>query len=193
MTPETMELWRLTRNRYGRAVYEWLADRGVTATRMYEYRRKLSETPPPTLPDIEVAGVAPDAVSFGGTAPPVEELRDDETFLVAHEDGVVRGYLFVAVAPRLEIHPLERRLSFDGAYLRRVFVHPDHRRRGIASALVAGALSRARDDGATTATVLVAADNRPSRRLFERHDFRPVRTRTYARVGPFSTRRVTES
>lgn len=38
-------LWRLTRNRYGRAVYERLAAVGLTATWMTEYVASLERAP----------------------------------------------------------------------------------------------------------------------------------------------------
>mgnify|MGYP002762606707 CR=1 FL=1 len=124
--------------------------------------------------------------------PPLAERREDEELIVATTDGTVRGYLFLTVDATLRVHPLERELSFEGAYVRRVFVHPDYREQGIASATLRAALDRARERGARTATALVAADNRPSQWLFESHEFERVRRRVYGRVGSLSWRRVDE-
>lgn len=193
------ELWRLTRNRYGRAAYDALARAGVTATRLVEYVRPLADPADPTpapaaaaLPDatpdagVSVGAVDPGTVVDAGA--PVEELRADEEVVAAREDGATRGYLFCSVDAVHRVHPLEEDLSFDGAYVRRVFVDPDHRRRRVATALVAAACRRAADRGARRATALVAVDNRPSRLLFERTGFEPRRVHTYARVGPLARR-----
>ena len=213
-------LWRLTRNRYGRAAYDALARVGITATVMYEYVADLedaatdggsgtetrSRTGAETRGEVE-SGAETDADADARTeseyavevcdpstvAPleaPVEELQSDELVVAALEDGRPRGYLFCSIDATHEIHPLERALSFEGAYIRRVFVDPDHRNRGIATAMVGETCRLARERGAERATALVALDNSPSRALFERHGFEPRRRRRYVRVGPLSHRSV---
>ncbi|WP_222916978.1 GNAT family N-acetyltransferase [Natrinema sp. SYSU A 869] len=184
-------LWRLTRNRYGRAAYDALAQAGITATVMDEYVAALDES--------EFDALAPDGkrsyaieacepAQVASLDAPVAELGPDERIVAALEDGRARGYLFLSVDTAHEIDPLERTLAFDGAYIRRVFVDPEHRNRGIATAMVAEACRRARERSAQQATALVAVDNAPSRLLFERHGFEPRRRRRYVRVGPFSHR-----
>ena len=121
---------------------------------------------------------------------PTGELRRGEVVLAAVEDGDPRGYLFLSVDAVHDIVPLERAVEFEGAYVRRVFVAPEHRQRGIASALLAAACEEASDRGATRATALVARDNAPSRMLFERHGFVSEREHLYARLGPLSVRTV---
>lgn len=179
-----VELWRLGRNRYGRAVYERLTAAGVTATWMSEYRRPLDDAPSRTVPDLTVKHCEPAAV--GPLGAPVGELHDDEWVVAAFDGDTPVGYLFCSLDARLDIAPLERSMRFDGAYLRRVYVVPDHRKRGVASALVATACRDARDRGAERATALVARDNVPSRALFESHGFTVGRDHWYVRVGPFS-------
>lgn len=188
-----MRAWRVTRNRYGRGVYERLKRAGVTATWLTEYATDLdgSGDRERTHPDCSIGVVDPAAVS--SLDAPVAELEPDEDVIAATESGTPRGYLFLSVDATHRIAPLERSLSFEGAYVRRVFVAPDHRERGIASALLAAARDRARSLGAERATVLVARDNAPSRALFESHGFVPVRERRYVRVGPFSARSVRAS
>ncbi|WP_424001312.1 GNAT family N-acetyltransferase [Haloarcula salina] len=182
-------VWRLTRNRYGRAVYDALARAGVTATWMYEYVRPLDapmERPEPTAFTVEVC--APPRVA--SLDPPVGELRDGEAVVGAFDGDTPLGYLFCSVDASHDIAPLDRTLSFDGAYLRRVFVDPASRNRGVATALVAHACRHAADIGAADATALVALDNRPSRALFEGLGFGARRARRYAAVGPLSWRSV---
>lgn len=179
-------LWRFTRNRYGRAVYDALARLGITATVMDEYVRSLDTLPDP--PDYRVERCGAEAVN--SLDAPTRELLDGEEVVAAFEDDRPLGYLFLSVDATHEIHPLERSLSFDGAYIRRVFVAPAHRERGVATALVASACRRAHERGAERASALVAVDNRPSRTLFERLGFQARHRRRYARVGPLTHRSV---
>ncbi|QRV13675.1 GNAT family N-acetyltransferase [Haloterrigena salifodinae] len=185
-------LWRLTRNRYGRAVYDALARRGITATEMIEYVAELEDAPAADggAQRSAYAVETCDPSTVAALDAPIEELQSDELVVAALEDGRPRGYLFCSVDATHEIHPLERELRFEGAYIRRVFVDPDHRNRGIATALVGETCRLARERGAERATALVALDNSPSRALFERRGFDPRRRRRYVRVGSFSHRSV---
>ncbi|GCF13932.1 hypothetical protein Harman_18670 [Haloarcula mannanilytica] len=182
-------LWRLTRNRYGRTVYDTLARAGVTATWMYEYTRSLAEQIPAST-DSPVSIERCDPARVASLDPPADDLVAGEDVFAAVVDGEPVGYLFCSVGATHHIAPLDRRLSFDGAYIRRVFVDPDCRNRGVATAMVAAACRHVADDGAAEATALVALDNRPSRALFERLGFRATRARRYAAVGPLSWRSV---
>ncbi|WP_408957209.1 GNAT family N-acetyltransferase [Natrinema sp. 74] len=182
------ELWRLTRNRYGRTAYDALAQLGLTATVMLEYVAPLEDAPVDTESTGAYSVERCEPTQTAVLDAPVEELRPGERVIAALEDGRLRGYCFCSIDAAHEIRPLERTLAFDGAYIRRVFVDPDHRNQGIATAIVAEACRQARERGARCATALVAIDNGPSRRLFERHGFEPRRRRRYVRVGPFSHR-----
>jgi GNAT superfamily N-acetyltransferase len=183
-------LWRVTRNRYGRAAYEALTARGLTATWMIEYVRALDTASDPDDhrldPDFRVE--ATDGSAVEPLDAPVEEVLDGEQVVAAFDRDTPLGYLFVSVDAALEVVPLERSLCFDGAYIRRVYVAPEHRQRGVASALLETACHLARDRGGSRATALVALDNRPSRWLFEKHGFEPVRDYRYLRTGPLSVR-----
>lgn len=181
-------LWRLVRNQYGRAAYDALARAGITATLMYEYVRRFDDAPPTAAVGGADRVTVCDPAAVAPLEPPVGDLEPAEAVVGAFVDGTPAGYLFLSVDASHEIAPLERRLSFDGAYLRRVYVDPAFRNRGIATALVASACARARDRGAKRATALVALDNVPSRSLFTGQGFEPVRTRRYVRVGPASHR-----
>ncbi|MFC7076010.1 GNAT family N-acetyltransferase [Haloarcula halophila] len=188
-----MQLWRLTRNRYGRAAYEALGRLGVTATSMIEYVATLEGEQDETPRDgneLTVEQVQPDRVA--SLDAPTTELLGDETVIAALDGNTPVGYLFLSVDTRHNIRPLERTLAFGGGYVRRVFVDPAHRNRGVATAMVETALRRARSAGVDSVTALVAIDNVPSRSLFERHGFEPTHKRRYVRIGPFSHRAVTE-
>lgn len=180
-----VELWRLTRNRYGRACYDQLQAVGVTATVMSEYVATLDSS---SRENTAVTIEHPARSQVAGLDAPTDELVDGETVLAAVDGATPLGYLFYSVDATHHIDPLERSLSFEGAYIRRVYVDPAHRQRGVASALVEAACRLAVEDGAKRATALVARDNVPSRALFDSHGFDPVRDRRYVRLGPVSHR-----
>ncbi|WP_129112762.1 GNAT family N-acetyltransferase [Halegenticoccus tardaugens] len=187
-----LPLWRLTRNRYGRALYESLRELGVTGTRMYEYVTDLDDgdvARPAPESGVELRVCDPD--DSGPNDPDdldarpaaFDERRPDELVVVARSGGETAGYLLLSADGSLYVRPLETDLTFDGAYVRRLFVDPVHRNRGIATALVATALATARDEfGAGRATALVAADNRPSQWVFEANGFRRERIHAYYRL-----------
>jgi ribosomal protein S18 acetylase RimI-like enzyme len=184
-----VELWRLTRNRYGRACYDQLQAVGVTATVMSEYVATLDGSGRESR-ETAVTVEHPARSQAVELAAPTDELVDGETVLAAVDGATPLGYLFYSVDATHHIDPLERSLSFEGAYIRRVYVDPTHRQRGVASALVEAACRLAVEDGAKRATALVARDNVPSRALFDSHGFDPVRDRRYVRLGPVSHRSV---
>jgi GNAT superfamily N-acetyltransferase len=191
------QLWRLTRNAYARRVYDALKRVGVTATRMDEWVASLDapvERDPPA--GVAVERRPPETLDIAA-CPALDERRDDETVLAATETdgeggGTVLGYLFVSPAPTIHVHPLESDLSFDGAYVRRVFVHPHARNRGVATALVARARTVAAEWGLETVHALVAVDNRPSQWVFEANRFERRRRYSYLRLFGYRRRDVTD-
>jgi GNAT superfamily N-acetyltransferase len=189
-------LWRLTRNRYGRRIYEALGRLGVTATRMYEYVADAGDPPSDRVAATEATLTVrgPDAGDRTGGRGHGDyaDLAPDEWVVAARLDGAEVGHAFLSVDAERRVAPLERTLAFEGGYLRRLWVDPPARRRGIATALVARAVERAGTAGAGRVTALVAADNRPSRWTFEAVGFEPHRRHTYARAGPVSWRRTDE-
>ncbi|AFK19757.1 GNAT family N-acetyltransferase [Haloferax mediterranei ATCC 33500] len=209
-------LWRLTRTETAHRVYDALKAHGLTATQMDEYVVHTSELEatrdPPT--GVEVRALdSDDARVHEQTYDAFAELRDDERAVCAFDTDTVDsdsfggdslgddsvdgdslvGYLFLG-DPGLtyRIHPLETDVTFSGGYIRRVFVAPSARNRGIATTLVSEAVSLADEQGAETVHALVARDNRPSQWTFESNDFRVERTRSYYRIGPWRRQRVTE-
>jgi GNAT superfamily N-acetyltransferase len=206
-----VQWWRLTRNDYGRVVFDFLAEHGLKITRMYGYRADLDGDPPrdATLddPTLGLRVVTPAEVD-GGEHEAFGDLFPGERVVVVVDsdadhgssatsaggrsfaEGPVVGYLFVSADEPIFVHPLETELDFDGAYVRRVFVDPDYRQRGIATALVARSRAVARETfDATEAHALIAPDNRPSQWVFEANGFRRVHEYDYARVGGWTRRR----
>lgn len=185
-----VRLWRVTRNRYGRAVYDTLRTIGITGTLMHEYSKTLEGETGREATSVDgpytIRQPSPEQVTPIGA--PVDELHPGEEPVAAFADDVPLGYLFLSVDASLRIDPLGRTRQFEGAYVRRVFVAPEHRGRGVATAMVAAACRRAVDRDARRATALVAVDNIPSRSLFERCGFEPRRVRRYVKAGPLSYR-----
>lgn len=174
-----IEPWRLTRNRYGRALYDWLAAHGFSATRMYRYRRSCDGstevTPPPDVHLSVVSGDTDDPVVAEAELATVPA----DSLLLASVDDVTVGYGVLSDRP-VHVDALGRTVDVQGAYLWRLFVDPAHRSRGIASALVGRGLAEAADWPETpSVSALVAADNVPSRRTFEKLGFSPVERLEY--------------
>jgi ribosomal protein S18 acetylase RimI-like enzyme len=190
-------LWRFTRTETARRVYETLKRHGVTATQMEEYVVESSNADqsrePPVDIDIRVLG-PPTARTHTETHTAFSELRDDERAVCAFAGDQLVGYLFLG-APNLtyHIHPLESDVEFDGGYIRRVFVAPEARNRGIATALISRAVSESERRGARSVHALIARDNRPSQWAFEACGFSPVRVRSYYRIGSWRRRTVAEA
>jgi GNAT superfamily N-acetyltransferase len=84
---------------------------------------------------------------------------------------------------------LETVLDEPGAYVHRLFVAPDHRGEGLATALVTAAVRVAREWNRNRSWALIAPDNRPSRWTFRACGFEPEERLDYARLGPLRRRR----
>ncbi len=85
----------------------------------------------------------------------------------AEADGTLLGYLVLSTV-------------LDEGNVDNVAVAPEHRRRGIADALLDDAEARGRAMGLSSVTLEVRAGNLPAIRLYEKHGFREVgRRRDY--------------
>ncbi|WP_049905267.1 GNAT family N-acetyltransferase [Haloferax gibbonsii] len=184
--------WRLTRNPSMRRVYDVLKARGITATRLCEYRADLGQTDATKSPSTP-SGTSLEVLSASEATSrrldidfsiPVD-LRDGEWLVIACDDDRPVSRTLVTDAPRPYEGALEREVPVPGAYLRKVFVVPERRGQGLASATLRRALALARDElDVTTGTALIAADNKPSQWLFEQRGFERVAVHEYARLGP---------
>lgn len=172
----TERLWRLTRNEYGRAVYDALAKRGVTGSLMYAYARSLhgidgSEHTDPDGIALEARrGHDLDANETPKLA--FEGLDPTDVVVFARSDRIV-GHVVLSCSRPVYAGAIETAVggASDTAYLWRLHVDPEHRQRGIGTALVDRACREAARTDTMTATALVAVDNVPSRALFETAGF----------------------
>jgi len=216
----SLGLWRLTRNDVAIRVYDALKRVGITGTRMEEYVADLgdpdvvaayesrtlpagvratvvpaTELDPSVRADFDdpepgdFAVVAREGPATGGVDGSPAEDAGDAGGGPREDRGPVVGYLFVSER-EVYVDALETELTFDGAYVWRVFVDPEHRQRGIATGLTARACRLARERGHDTAHALVALDNRPSQWTFRACGFAPVREFAYYRVGGWTRRSV---
>lgn len=180
-------LWKVTRTRPARAVYEALAARGVKAATMLLY-----------VTDGVPAQRSPEGVSFvryeGGSYPAdardeaYAELDPADEVLFALVDGEYAGRVFLSQRPVTE-KAIDQTVDRPGAYVWRLYTAPTFRGRGVASALVARGVALACETfDVGRAYALVARDNYPSKRTFEKNGFEACERVDYWRVGRLSRR-----
>lgn len=92
---------------------------------------------------------------------------DRVVYLVGVDDGIV-GFVQVLVGERTP-----EAISANTAYLKSLYVHPDHWRRGIGSDLLEAALARLPDNIERVRLDVLAA-NEAGRRFYEAQGFEPV-------------------
>lgn len=104
-----------------------------------------------------------------------KDLADRKRWLEAHNvenhplivclrDGVVAGYA--------SLSPYREKEAYRSTVELSVYVHPDHRRRGVAMALMEAILTLAREDAATHNVVsVITAGNEASLKLHRRFGF----------------------
>lgn len=188
-----MSVHRLTRNRHTRRAYDALKRRGVTATRLVEYGRSLPVEGTDDAPvDVETCSADAAAERYDLDFSVPFAPRKGERAVVALVGGEAVGRVLVCPAGNPYVGALETEVGIEGAYVRKVFVAPAHRGRGVATALLGEACALADDIGAERVNALVAADNQPSRALFASQGFQARREHTYLRAGPWRHRRVEE-
>jgi GNAT superfamily N-acetyltransferase len=168
-------LWRLTRNRYGRRLYEGLAAAGLRAAVLVEFRRSTEGVDPPAVDGLRFERTPPGAATAYQAAGDRE--RADEAVRAVADGGPV-GSLLLTYGPA-EVDALERRFDPRGAYVWRVYVDREHRGRGIGTGLVRAGLRTARGAGEAAASALIARDNVPSKRAFGTLGFEPTRELWY--------------
>lgn len=92
-------------------------------------------------------------------------------YLVAEQDGRVVGHAVASVVA-------------DVAELQRIAVDPEHRRRGLAGALLDGVVDLAEREGAERLLLEVREDNADALAFYDRHGFVEIdRRRRYYRDG----------
>lgn len=175
-------VWRLTRRPLVRRAFYALADRGVVLSRIEQFEHALDSS----LPDRP----APDGVTLHIESPGDRtlpdrmddpHLTDGDRLVVAMADDPV-GIQPVAVDRPVYVPPLDREVAFDGAYFWGLYVGPEWRRDGVATALVARALRVAARADCERVGTLVGSDNAPSKRVLRSVGFERTRVRSYYRL-----------
>jgi len=92
---------------------------------------------------------------------------DDDRVFVAERDGVVIGYVYVALEPLSW-----KELRAPAGFIHDVAVAEDARRSGVATELIEAAVAWLRDRGAPRVILWSASSNEASRRLFHKLGFR---------------------
>lgn len=186
----TLPVWKITRTAFGRRVFDALADAGVMFSRLEQFEHALDGPfPTPSVPDgISLRVDTPAAFSLTGRMDR-PELAARDRIVAAIADGRVVGVQPVTTDRPFHVHPLERTIEFDGAYFWGLYVAPEWRRRGVATALVARALSFVDErTDRTRVQTLVGLDNAPSKRVLTAAGFERERVRSYYRAFGFRRR-----
>lgn len=167
-------------------MFDALADVGIVCSRLEQFERSL-EGPLPnsdvSVPDgitLRIGTPAEFALSGRMNRP---ELTARDRIVAAIADGRVVGVQPVTIDRPFYVEPLERRIDVDGAYFWGLYVASEWRRRGVATALVARALSFvATETDRRRVQALVGSDNVPSKRVLTGVGFERTRIRSYYRL-----------
>lgn len=167
-------LWRVTRHEYVREFYHKLDEAGVFLAQLDRFER-----PTGSGGNTETT---PEAIAFE-VVPVTERYPEDldatpiapsDRVVLARRAGETVGWCCLSDRP-VYVPELHRRLRLPGSYLWRLYVTPEERGRGIGSAIIEQAVDHSRTAlGVRTITALVAPDNLPSRRAFQRLGFTPT-------------------
>jgi len=177
-------LWRLTRHPVARQLYDWTADRGLFFAQLDRYERKVCSVPEhnterPASLTLSVSPASeglPEQLLDGPLAP-------DDSIVRAELHGDTVGYCCLSDRP-VFVPELRRRIAFDGSYLWRLYVTPAERGQGIGTSLVEEAIETTRTAiEADRIIALLAPDNVPSRRAFDKLGFQPTTRYTSTGVG----------
>lgn len=105
-------------------------------------------------------------LSFDHIASALEPLLADPAIgdVWVVEDENIEGYLVITWGWGIESGGKE-------ALIDEIFIAPDYRKKGLASALINASLDRARELGTKAVFLETEADNPSSRALYERHGF----------------------
>lgn len=110
----------------------------------------------------------PDVVRRYARWLPERAVDDRSVFLVAERvDGSFAGFLVATVEEGIPIF-----VTREYGWIHDVWVEPDARGAGLASAMLREAMGRFRDMGLTQVRLESGAFNEPARRVFERQGFR---------------------
>ncbi|MFC6961076.1 GNAT family N-acetyltransferase [Halocatena marina] len=192
-------LWQLTRNEYGRTIYEALAKLGVKVSLMYVYARSVDDVSDSAVRDGDksLTFETRRGSDIDRSDEAFEELDATDIAVLARSGETIVGQVFLSVSRPVYADPVEMDVGTEAAYIWRLHVDQEHRQRGIGTTLVDRACqAAATEDTASSVTALVALDNVPSRRLFETNGFEPRSLITYGRffgVSYRSQRAVSDS
>ncbi|WP_435358560.1 GNAT family N-acetyltransferase [Haloarchaeobius sp. DFWS5] len=182
----------LAQSQYARRVHEFLDASGLKLSLMHLYRRDIpaeadnlrrdGKTHPNgvSFDVFRAADLAPEKYPHSG----FEALDPTDHVLFARADDEVVGWTFLTHGKPAYVQPVETTLRFRGLYIWNLWVDPEYRQGGIASALINEGLRFGRSAlDAERAFAIVSVLNGPSKSVFEGRDFDPVRKAVYCRVA----------
>ena len=128
----------------------------------------------PFVRDIYEAGIATGHATFETSAPTWQEWDHSHLAqhrLVATVDGEVAGWAALS--------PVSDRCVYGGVAENSIYIHPDHRGRGIGRTLLAALIASSESDGIWTVQTGIFPENTASLALHDRVGFRIVGTRRH--------------
>ena len=108
------------------------------------------------------------------------------SFVAVTDDGTWVGTAVALVEGPGDVDVEGRVVEEAGGHVVGVFLHPEHRGRGVMDSLLQAVTDWLRELGLSRARLYVHADNRRAQRCYEKSGFRPTGSGSPARWGPRS-------
>lgn len=102
---------------------------------------------------------------------------EDGAAYVAHDAGAPVGFMVAFIREQGSMYAIKRVGNIAG-----LMVHPDYRRRGIASRLLAAVHAWLRAQGVAYVTLYTSVNNQAALSFYQRHGMRPLQTVLLGRV-----------
>lgn len=186
----TRRIKSITRGKRGSLLVRGLEWAGFKYSRMLLYQRALDGDPPSVEPvrtkkvnrvHANATDLLPEPVN------PDKAQSSDEVITLSDGDDCL-GYLWLSNRSSYYISPLNRKMTIPDAYVWKVFVCPKYRKEGVGTELLKQTVRIAHNHGYNSLSALVAANNFPSRYLFEKVGFSPETEHRYLQIVDYEYR-----
>lgn len=186
----TRRIRSITRGKRGSLVVRGLECAGIKYSRMLLYQRVLDGEPPSVEPihGKKVTQVHANATDLLPESVNPNKLESSDEVITLYTDDDCIGYLWLSTRSSYKINPINRKMTIPDAYVWKVFVSPKYRREGVGTELLKQTVRIAHNDGYNSLSAFVAANNFPSRYLFEKVGFNPETEHRYLQIIDYEYR-----